>query len=1050
MIADQAARDRIRTDLDSTLFVEAGAGSGKTRSLVERIVALVASGVAMRHIAAVTFTEKAAAELRDRLRATLSEAGHTEALDELDGAAIGTLHSFARRILSEHAIEAGLPPLIEVLDPVASRVAADRRWDELQTELLDDPEAAPVLRLALAAGVRLDHLRALATNLDANWDLVVERIPTQLPSRPHLDVERLRWQADEAINLAKHCTNLGDKLFERLDLVREWRAKLTDADGAEALGLLASAPKGGRIGQQGNWNGRITEVREALCALHDEATGAAAAAIDAVIRWLLVRISTNVVADAETRATEGRLQFHDLLVLSRNLVQHNAAVRAALQDRYRRILLDESQDTDHIQTEIAVRIAGGAAAHGDWRQVEIPRGSLFVVGDPKQSIYRFRRADIRTYLQAREVLGGHVELSTNFRSTRAILDWVNATFGTLITEVEGAQPAFQPLAPRPDAPAGGPVVVLGREQHFDSDGKPDKADVVRAHEAKDIAALIATAVREGWPVRDPRTGDNRPCRPDDITVLVPSRTAIGGLEAALDALGVAYRTEAATFVYSAPEVRELMTCVRAVDDATNSLAVVTTLRSGLFGCSAVDLWNWKAAGGSWNPFTDPVLDGPVAEGMAALKSWIRRRSRLSPSELLEEILESRRALEVAVDSPRYRETWRRLRFVVDQARAWSDAKRGSLREYLAWATRQAEDSARVTETVLPETDSRAVRITTIHASKGLQFPFVVLAGLSAGKPTKGPTVVWPRDEGCEVGFLKGLWSSGYENANAIEDDMEDYERLRLLYVAATRAASRLAVSLHRGRGNCPAATLAEVCESEEWVAPADVTPLDTPPVEVSPPQPWPEWSAAREAALATARRRQAESATDIAHSRASVPVPSIVHAGLEKQPRDLELKPWLKGRYGTAIGRAVHGVLQTIPLDTGEGLEALALFQAVAEDVPDAVSEIEAAVRSALTSNVLQRASARPHWRETYVGTVIDGVLVEGYVDLFFRDDDGLVLVDYKTDQATGPEALAAYETQLGIYAKAIEDATGERVTRSILLFLRPDSAFVHAIPATL
>lgn len=1048
MIADQQARDRIRTDLASTLFVEAGAGSGKTRSLVERIVALVANGMAMRHIAAVTFTEKAAAELRDRLRAALSEAGHTDALDELDGAAIGTLHSFARRILSEHAIEAGLPPLIEVLDPVASRVAADRRWDELQTELLDAPDAAPVLRLALAAGIRLDHLRTLATDLDANWDLVVERVPTQLPTRPHLDVEHLRWQAGEVLDLAKLCTSSGDKLSLRLDELREWRAALVDADGAEALGLLATAPKGGsRLGQKGNWNGRIDEVREALGALHDAATDAAAAAVDGVVRWLLARISSAVVADARTRATEGRLQFHDLLVLARDLVQDNASVRAALQDRYQRILLDESQDTDHIQTEIAVRIAGGAAAVGDWRAVEIPPGSLFVVGDPKQSIYRFRRADIRTYLQAREVLGGHVELSTNFRSTRAILDWVNAAFGTLITEVEGAQPAFQPLTPRPDAPAGGPVVVLGREQHLDSDGKPEKADVVRAHEAKDIAALIATAVREGWPVRDPRGGE-RPCRPDDITVLVPSRTAISGLEAALDDLGVAYRTEAATFVYSAPEVRELMTCVRAVDDATNSLAIVTTLRSGLFGCSAVDLWNWKAAGGSWNPFTDPVLDGSVAEGMAALKSWIRRRSRLSPSELLEEILESRRALEVSVDSPRYRETWRRLRFVVDQARAWSDAERGSLREYLAWAARQAEDSARVTETVLPETDSRAVRITTIHASKGLEFPFVVLAGLSAGKPPVRPTVVWPADVGCEVGFRKGLCSSGYGSADSIETSMEDYERLRLLYVAATRATSRLAVSLHRGRDKCPAALLADVCEGEEWVAPAEVAALDSPLVEVTPPPPWSEWSAARSQALGAAGCRQAESATDIAHGQAQSPLPSVVVHGLEKQPRDLELKPWLKGRYGTAIGRAVHGVLQSVPLDTGEGLPELALSQAIAEDVPDAAAEIESAVRSALASAVLQRAASKPHWREMYVGTVIDDVLVEGYVDLLYRDDDGLTLVDYKTDQATGPQALAAYETQLGVYARAIADATGEQVTRSILLFLRPEAAFQHAIPA--
>ncbi|MDX6551694.1 MAG: hypothetical protein QOH74_182, partial [Gaiellales bacterium] len=879
MIADSAARDRIASDLESTLFVEAGAGSGKTKALVGRIVALVASKqVEMRHIAAMTFTDKAAAELRDRLRVELAEGGHEAALDQLDGAAIGTLHSFARRVLTEHAIEAGLPPLIEVLDQVASRVAADRRWDELQTELLNDEDAAPVIRLALAAGLRLDHLRTLAHELDNNWDLVAERVPENLPPRPYLDVDRLRWQADELLEAARYCTDDTDNLRIRLAAVREWRAKLNEADGAEALGLLTSAPKGGRIGQAGNWNGRIDEVRGALSALHEDATSAAGRVIDGVLRWLLTRISRSTLHDARARAAEGRLQFHDLLVVARNLLRDNADVRATLQDRYRRLLLDESQDTDRIQTEIAMRIAGGADASArDWWDIEVPAGSLFVVGDPKQSIYRFRRADIRTYFQARQVLRGHVTLSTNFRSTRAIVNWVNTTLGALMIEEEGAQPKFQPLTPGPEAPAGGPVLLLGRDEHPPQDnGRAAKADVVRAAEAQDVAALIATAVREGWTVRDPRTHDQRPVRPDDITVLVPSRTAIGGLEAALDRLGIAYRTEAATFVYSAPEVRELMMCVRAIDDPTNELAVVTTLRSTLFGCSAVDLWRWKSAGGSWNPFAPAPSDGPVAEAMTVLASWIRRRHLLSPSELLDAILETRRVLEVAAASPRYRETWRRLRFVVDQARAWSESERGSLREYLAWAVRQAEDSARVAETVLPETDSHAIRITTIHASKGLEFPFVVLAGLSAGAPPVRPAVIWPPEGGCEVRFGKDRPTLGYEDADTVERHMEDCERLRLLYVAATRATSQLAVSLHRAHSRCLAGVLAPHCAGADWVAPEFVVPLVAPPAAATAPPPWEDWSAARDLALTTAAQRQAESATDIAHQRASVPLPSIV------------------------------------------------------------------------------------------------------------------------------------------------------------------------------
>jgi ATP-dependent helicase/nuclease subunit A len=201
-------------------------------------------------------------------------------------------------------------------------------------------------------------------------------------------------------------------------------------------------------------------------------------------------------------------------------------------------------------------------------------------------------------------------------------------------------------------------------------------------------------------------------------------------------------------------VRELLLCARAIDDPTDELAVVSTLRSPLFGCTGVELWRWRAGGGRWfwaaHHAEAPAPAGPVADGLRQLDQWSRQRSRTSPGELLADIIEARRVLETVTDTPRYRETWRRLRFVVDQARAWSESERGSLREYLAWAARQAEDTARVAETVLPETDADAARITTIHASKGLQFPVVILAGLSARPITQRPPVLWPVDGGCEI------------------------------------------------------------------------------------------------------------------------------------------------------------------------------------------------------------------------------------------------------------------------------------------------------------
>jgi ATP-dependent helicase/nuclease subunit A len=206
------------------------------------------------------------------------------------------------------------------------------------------------------------------------------------------------------------------------------------------------------------------------------------------------------------------------------------------------------------------------------------------------------------------------------------------------------------------------------------------------------------------------------------------------------------------------------------------------------------------------------------------------------------------------------------------------------------------------------------------------------------------------------------------------------------------------------------------------------------------------WLSSRSAALTNAAVRQAESATDIAHGRATSELPSLVVAGLEKQARDLELPAWAKGRYGTAIGRAVHAVLQTVDLATGEGASELAEAQALAEGVPDQVELVLALVQSALDSPLVKQAAASEHWRETYVGTVVDGTLVEGYIDLMFRSPDGLVVVDFKTDASVDDEALNAYATQLSVYARAVSDASEEAPTAATLLFLRPAGALAQQV----
>jgi hypothetical protein len=501
---DQPARDRIVEDLGSTLFVEAGAGSGKTSALVDRILALVGSGsVELQSLAAITFTERAAAELRYRLRRKLEERAEqtTEvevadryrlALEQLDAAAVGTLHAFAQRLLTEHPIEAGLPPRLEVLDEVSSAVAFDERWRVFLDELLADVSLGRPLLLLEACGVRVEDLPAVASVFEDNWDLVAERATDAGGSVPSVQPMVAPVFAEIRDICATQCLDPGDALRRRLNEVGDWATRTAAI--ADEVELLTALDREGdpkppsfrarSLGRSGNYRCDVTELRQRLLAAGELIDEVRAQVAQACIVQLEARIKAFTLKAARERRQAGALEFHDLLVLARELLRdrrHGPAVRSRLHERYRRLLLDESQDTDPIQLELAVRIAAAepeaeATGSAPWVDLEVSPGQLFFVGDPKQSIYRFRRADIAMFLAAKERfgddIGGLVELTANFRTTEPVIEWVNAVFGRLLIPSAGSglpvesQPSYVPLqAVRPEAPAGPPVTVLGREEH---------------------------------------------------------------------------------------------------------------------------------------------------------------------------------------------------------------------------------------------------------------------------------------------------------------------------------------------------------------------------------------------------------------------------------------------------------------------------------------------------------------------------------------------------------------------------------------------------------
>ncbi|MEY2432394.1 MAG: ATP-dependent helicase/nuclease subunit, partial [Acidimicrobiaceae bacterium] len=462
---DHDVRERVRTDLDRNLFVEAGAGTGKTRVLVDRVVRLVATGTVsdISRLVAITFTEAAAAELRDRIRGELERASLDHALPDdeqlrcaiarshIDRATITTLHGFAQRILAEHPLDVGLAPVFDVDDEVQARVRFVERWTRFRDELFEDDTAATDLLRLHALGFYTDRLRDVARLLHQRWDALVG-VEFPVPPSPAVDVMTITEPIREAIKVAEpHWHREDDKL---LDLVTVWGTLLAGLDEATAAGdelevirLLTPRPwKPSNQGKAGDWGDDKKEILRSLTAADEARTELIGELRTTVLQRFMPRLQAFTLSGVEERRDDGRLEFHDLLVHARDLLRANQEVRVALADRIDVILIDEFQDTDPLQLDIAFALAADnpSLPPPPWPEAVLRAGKILVVGDPKQSIYRFRGADISLWDRTKRLFPDGVEqLGQNFRTVPPLLEWVNAVFRSVIAEGEaGAQPAY--------------------------------------------------------------------------------------------------------------------------------------------------------------------------------------------------------------------------------------------------------------------------------------------------------------------------------------------------------------------------------------------------------------------------------------------------------------------------------------------------------------------------------------------------------------------------------------------------------------------------------
>ena len=1110
-LADQDARDAISGHLDDTLFVEASAGTGKTASLVARVVNLVSSGQAtLDRIAAITFTEAAAAELRIRIRQQLELAGDESSrspqerhrclrgVADLDQAAISTLHAFAALILHERPLEAGLPPAFDTSDEIASRLRFNEEWDAWLDRTLDlDSPLADSMTMALSLGLTLPNLKDVAHRFHINYiDLEAVPFPSPTPATKNVAAP----VADSLSELQRLCQysrrGPGDPLYDHVQGKLSGLRRLVDAEpGSPSSWRLLSGLMDLKCGKgnQGDWNtdplsgqNACKSLKDLLGDLHETFENDLSRARRDSLLPLLEGIRLFVLDYALRRRAEGRAEFHDLLIWARELLRDNIEVRDHFQRRFSHLLIDEAQDTDPLQAEIAMFLAESVSAGIDsddrprsWDQVTPGRGRLFVVGDPKQSIYRFRRADVGQMRRLQERMehagGSTVSLVQNFRSQDRLVSWVNHVFSQWMPGVDDVpdgdaylQAKYEAMHPQRtgdgESPVGPQVWALA------NDNSGDSIDPVRRDESRGIATLLQQIVSQPWMTLDREASGAaghdvyRPVTYSDICILMPRRTSLPELEREWEDRNIPYRLESASLVFQTQEIRDLLNCLRSIDDPANLVATVAALRSPALGCSDVDLLQHREAGGSFNYMagSSGQPQGPVSDALQVLRKFHGNRTVGSVGSLIDGFLRERMLMEVAVDHPRMREQWRRYRFMVEQAWQFAAVAGNSLRAFVQWMEEQVSGRSRVNESAVQESDEEAVRVMTVHSSKGLEFPVVILAGINSTMTFRAEKAYFDRERGrADVSFSSAgggrFETDGFRDLADFEKRMFDAENVRLMYVATTRARDHLVLSLRRpkgGRGaNSLAGRIAKFMEGapELWTDVVLLPPATQSDAAENPDAPDSDehsveardrWLEQRQALVDDLRRRTTVAATALGHSSTD-PRPSQLDADVtDDKPEPANDEPWRKGRAGSDVGRAVHAVLQTIDLATGDGIEDRAKAQAVVEGVADRLDEVVRYSRAAVDSNIVKRAVAsRRLWREVPVALGIGNGSLHGFIDLLFEEDDSLVVVDYKTDSISPGQTATAvqrYRLQGGAYAHAIQEVTGKKVKEVVFLYLNP------------
>ncbi len=1074
---DQESRDQITEELGTTMLVEAAAGTGKTTLMVDRLVNLVVKRqVPVSNIAAVTFTRKAAAEMRERARRMLEKKARSmtgpdgenvsEALDHFSECFIGTIHSFCANLLHERPVEAGVPVDFSQIDEAEDADLREETWEEFSNRLYANDD--PVLEELNELGLHVTQLRDGFVSYADYPD--VEEWPTSDPPLPDLGPvkEALQDYKPRIARLFPFPDDRGtDDLMDRLENLYYHLDALDWADTdvpalMDALELVTS--KGCTLK---HWdddidNERIKEEKAILDELQEK-YGEPLLRIWREKRYHLVmrlfQRAEKLYVNRKKR--EGVLDYQDLLLKTASLLKDRPSVRRYFRERYPYVLVDEFQDTDPIQAQILMYLTAQDPMETEWKECRPAPGSLFVVGDPKQSIYRFRRADIQMYKQVRSIIddagGKIVRLRANFRSVEPIIDWVNGVFEDVFPEeASETQAGRVRLKHGRLEGTGGDLSGL---RLLDLDDKCETNEKILEEEPPRVAEYIGWAEEKDItvPRRQGETDEDGTASYDDFLVLTYKKEHLKEYAQQFQKRGIPYEITGGASLNEVPELDLLHRCLSAVVRPDNPIPLVGALRSGLFGVSDRTLYSFQKDGGHFDyqrRLSSSNRDnyGAIASAYEKMRTYRGWLAKLPPATACKRVMEdlglsiraaSRKGGNIAAGS-------------LEKALALLRAKQNDLHtteevvEYLGDLVDNEEEHDGIAARA---DDSDKVRIMNLHKAKGLEAPIVFLAA-PLGKSNQKVSLHVDRmgDRTCGYMEIRGekkkhhapllAHSPNWEQYQEREKEFCEAEYKRLLYVAATRARACLIVSQRPVRPHY-----------NPWRMLSDN-------LATHPELPKVDWQSDgnREEESITADE-VARVSEDLQGRWRSVLSPSRRVLSAKEASVSAEIPFHTTGGRGADWGTAVHGMLQRVMEEPDVDCQRLARNILVEKDLSDELDEeLVGTVQQVMESDLWQRASESDRCipEATFTTPWEAGEedvpqLLTGKIDLVFHEDDGWVIVDYKTDVVPeeGVDALTKhYAPQLRTYKRAWERGAGQTV-KELGLYLTDIDQYHRIAPET-